>query len=279
LRFNPRSRGGSDCRKRVVHWVVGVSIHAPEGGATADPFSTPPRNWRFNPRSRGGSDLGTGQQHSACAEVSIHAPEGGATRGAIPLIPAPEVSIHAPEGGATVSKPVTPLLEKVSIHAPEGGATAGSPRNPPAMQVSIHAPEGGATGHTRRDYRRGEVSIHAPEGGATAAHLQARLNGGSFNPRSRGGSDSRSSCSDARIQRFQSTLPRGERHNTTPSIVALRTVSIHAPEGGATVELYHCEGTVMFQSTLPRGERLSPAGRGGGLALFQSTLPRGERRA
>ena len=54
---------------------------------------------------------------------------------------------------------------------------------------------------------------------------------------------------------FQSTLPRGERHNHTKN--------------------HHAHA--QFQSTLPRGERQRARLKQVRKNLFQSTLPRGER--
>ena len=80
--------------------------------------------------------------------------------------------------------------------------------------------------------------------------------------------------------KFQSTLPRGERlqqwkmyqdlicrfnprsrggsdWSEEPKIAHTSGVSIHAPAGGATVYSGYPFPAYMFQSTLPRGERLS----------------------
>ena len=56
---------------------------------------------------------------------------------------------------------------------------------------------------------------------------------------------------------FQSTFPRGERHDGISYILMLR----------------------RFQSTFPRGERRRIPGGGTYAIKFQSTFPRGERRA
>ena len=79
---------------------------------------------------------------------------------------------------------------------------------------------------------------------------------GSFNPRSRAGSD---------------LLRRG--------LVCLLCVSIHAPARGATPSFLGLYPLFQFQSTLPRGERLRLALRSVHSMAFQSTLPRGERPA
>ncbi len=59
-----------------------------------------------------------------------------------------------------------------------------------------------------------------------------------------------------RRKKFQSTLPRGERHKLVFFPLPGDEVSIHAPARGATYR----PGTkwrqkTLFQSTLPRGER------------------------
>ena len=101
-------------------------------------------------------------------------------------------------------------------------------------QISIHAPTRGAT-HTQRALSSTfRISIHAPTRGATFDF----------------------DYEDCIDEKFQSTLPRGERPKR-PTAKA---------------------GGYKFQSTLPRGER-----RGSRTwarqykSLFQSTLPRGER--
>ena len=99
------------------------------------------------------------------------------------------------------------------------------------------------------------ISIHAPAWGATPSGFNTRIH-----------------------SRFQSTLPRGERHtlpffyhcnltNFNPrsrvgsDIFHLSQssdgflISIHAPAWGATLHRFDPHHTAQFQSTLPRGER------------------------
>ena len=59
----------------------------------------------------------------------------------------------------------------------------------------------------------------------------------------------------ARIKKFQSTLPRGERRIGSFIRCQSSTISIHAPARGATVNFYGVLQYSIFQSTLPRGER------------------------
>ena len=54
---------------------------------------------------------------------------------------------------------------------------------------------------------------------------------------------------------FQSTFPRGERHELRAVNVNNHTVSIHVPARGTTKDFAVLNVTATFQSTFPRGER------------------------
>ena len=58
---------------------------------------------------------------------------------------------------------------------------------------------------------------------------------------------------------FQFTRPRGARPPQGSSCVILTSVSIHAPTGGATVNLAGAYTPGEFQFTRPRGARLETA--------------------
>mgnify|MGYP000854755822 CR=1 FL=1 len=77
-----------------------------------------------------------------------------------------------------------------------------------------------------------------------------------FNPRSRTGSDAEALAALMEYNRFQSTLPHGER-----------------PKGSHSLDPKR-----MFQSTLPHGERRLGSCFHSNIGQFQSTLPHGERR-
>ena len=122
-----------------------------------------------------------------------------------------------------------------------------------------------------------EISIHAPARGATIRnddkpapdlHFNPRSREGSdrfaadaflrtayFNPRSREGSDQITKMPVINVKRFQSTLPRGERHADRFCVFSIIDISIHAPARGATQSWQQGYGYKEFQSTLPRGER------------------------
>ena len=61
------------------------------------------------------------------------------------------------------------------------------------------------------------------------------------------------------MHRFQSALPRGERHNYHPFHRRQTSISIRAPARGATMSAaYLFVFRNSFQSALPRGERRCP---------------------
>ena len=229
-----------------------ISIHAPTKGATRI-FIFPRLSYSyFNPRSHEGSDLESRyhpcfsifqstlprrerlKQVSEPADgraISIHAPTKGATSGISALEISTTISIHAPTKGATCILYLFHFFCRISIHAPTKGATPcvhmlprhqidfnprsheGSDlrcwRHAHHCQISIHAPTKGATcGGTYS--RTTTISIHAPTKGATGINNYINL-----------------------VFRFQSTLPRRERHH----------------EDIKTTMRY------VFQSTLPRRER------------------------
>ncbi len=163
--------------------------------------------------------------------------------------------------------------------------------------ISIHAPARGATRQTSHDYKRPKISIHAPARGATTNWRRCRAKETiSIHAPARGATDI--NVPEVLYTVFQSTLPRGERHN--PAIhprhtadfnprsregsdcgvehqVRGRLISIHAPARGATIMGLWMSTNQEFQSTLPRGERRNYYKSLMAYVLFQSTLPRGER--
>ena len=231
--FNPRSRVGSDMLIHFVSFISLVSIHAPAWGATSTtPIKLSAEN-SFNPRSRVGSDIFLSPQASCAASFNPRSRVGSdnSLEHLFRLKPkfqstlprgerrpmlfiethAEAVSIHAPAWGATGFNDGTCEVDDVSIHAPAWGATFKGCGCHCADLVSIHAPAWGATTEGMSYFDKEAVSIHAPAWGATG-----KFKGISAE------------------QKFQSTLPRGER---LPLLLQRPVL----------------EG---FQSTLPRGERL-----------------------
>ncbi len=99
--------------------------------------------------------------------------------------------------------------------------------------ISIHAPAKGATSSMSVSSPDRRISIHAPAKGATDIQPAQFLYTLYFNPRSREGSDNKDGIVILEVRKFQSTLPRRERH--------CNSYTLHILPG--------------FQSTLPRRER------------------------
>ena len=208
-----------------------VSIHAPTWGATQKKVcnifkgefqSTLPRGERhadsvlpfavlcFNPRSHVGSDFKAIGTVTVSIWFQSTLPRGERHT---PFV------VHAEKGlcfnprshvGSDLCIAAVYLARLVSIHAPTWGATLTTRLSQPDMRVSIHAPTWGATKGNKDNATISAVSIHAPTWGATPSWFTS-----------------------AAALRFQSTLTRGERLDSSSS---------------------EAQGTV-FQSTLPRGER------------------------
>ena len=195
----------------IVRCICGISIHAPTRGATN----------------------GCGY-HDTQYSISIHAPTRGAT-GTGALFPFPiRISIHAPTRGATKQNCSYGPYCKISIHAPTRGATdvlvrsaltfvfqSTLPRGerlrilgfqPEVITISIHAPTRGAT-LFQFVYRAGKRNFNPrSHEGSDPGNLSKLYRTGNFNPRSHEGSDVDVLVRSALTFVFQSTLPRGERH-------------------------------------------------------------------
>ena len=102
----------------------------------------------------------------------------------------------------------------VSIHAPARGATPHLLGDFRIICVSIHAPARGATCQRKALIQSKSVSIHAPARGATLSLFHQSFPASRFNPRSREGSDYLHMLYLLELNKFQSTLPRGERPYT-----------------------------------------------------------------
>ena len=94
------------------------------------------------------------------------------------------------------------------------GSDAILSRDPRNAEISIHAPARGATMQAQKRAILQRISIHAPARGATRSLFRIAKAGSYFNPRSREGSDVNPLPRRGASIRFQSTLPRGERHVT-----------------------------------------------------------------
>ena len=124
----------------------------------------------------------------------------------------------------------------------------------PSSAFQFTLPHGERPGRRSRPRPPSPFQFTLPHGERQGGR-HARPHHGSFNSRSRMGSD-------------QSSAPSQED----------MMVSIHAPAWGATRLLVPPLRPIMFQFTLPHGERPATGTVSGSSLKFQFTLPHGERR-
>ena len=183
IRFNSRSRMGSDPGAGGAVRGEGVSIHAPAWGATRTP-TTPAFTLPHGER-HGRQGVGSRPR------VSIHAPAWGATEPHGDAVVADAVSIHAPAWGATSEASQRSQIWEFQFTLPHGerhrrprqgrdvarfnsrsrmGSDPVRPEETIGNEVSIHAPAWGATCVSACSDIKRAVSIHAPAWGATRDH-------------------------------------------------------------------------------------------------------------
>jgi hypothetical protein len=237
--FDPRARGGRDEPAWRESVIDDVSIHAPAEGATRRPCSRGLGSRQgFNPRARGGRDKSTGPSSGSMDRFQSTRPRRARRPGS-----------HSPH-----------CLNRFQSTRPRRARHKhkNSRSHNPMAQFQSTRPRRARHIDTIGSSDSGKVSIHAPAEGATRRTCPGLRPGRGFNPRARGGRDTR-------------------RHGV---VGLLRYVSIHAPAGGATGG---CGGSAGV------GEGFNPRARGGrdsristtasSMAEFQSTRPRGARLA
>ena len=122
------------------------------------------------------------------------------------------------------------------------------------------------------------VSIHAPAWGATTncPIMSSYVN--RFNPRTRVGCDSVIRDSNVKVDKFQSTHPRGVRPASAGYAITHTLVSIHAPAWGATSPGSSIRGGhAGFNPRTRVGCDAIRTGISLSQTQFQSTHPRGVR--
>ena len=189
------------------------------------------------------------------SSISIHAPTRGATIPVFRLIIKPVISIHAPTRGATNTncfdifhckfQSTLPREERLSCFILTYGLIYFNPRSHERSDKSC----------SFTSLHLILISIHAPTRGATYAPNTPLF-----------------------ASRFQSTLPREERHNgcgIRHSLYPYFNPRSHERSDLSTV--VQTADDIIFQSTLPREERQYATIYGYNIYIFQSTLPREER--
>ena len=169
----------------------------------------------------------------ATANISIHAPTRGATYvAAVRSIPG-KISIHAPTRGATRKPDNNSNNSKFQSTLPRGERRRATEKSEVNKVFQSTLPRGerhkrplffvceanfNPRSHEGSDQTLSsvrcspQISIHAPTRGATIAFSVFSVPLRNFNPRSHEGSDNADLNMRSSKQKFQSTLPRGERH-------------------------------------------------------------------
>ena len=205
-----------------------ISIHAPAEGATRNPDAVFLRLTYFNPRSRGGNDE-SNLQSSFVLNYFNPRSRGGSDiavrftctsiSGFQSTLPRRERQIdHAERQYIERFQSTLPRRERRQLVA--GRAVGG--------HISIHAPAEGATSAPFTKMELTTISIHAPAEGATSWHRKS-----------------------IRHKRFQSTLPRRERHSFKYCSRVIHSISIHAPAEGATLCMVPCHSSTHISIHAP----------------------------
>ena len=191
---------------------------------------------------------------SASFTVSIHAPTGGATGSISSRVASASFNSRA-HGGRDRGGGLRRVTVPVSIHAPTGGATGWvkMPETPEAFQFT--RPRGARRSAAAAAASSTEFQFTRPRGARRGAGIRTRTPSAFQFTRPRGARRDTPSVRDASGV-FQFTRPRGARPAKCSGSMN-RTVSIHAPTGGATHPSCRPAQTRTFQFTRPRGARLA----------------------
>ncbi len=187
--FNPRSHTGSDITITINKKSVEISIRAPSRGAT--PFAVLGfiKYNDFNPRSLTGSDLKRPPRCPKSQKFQSALPHGERQAMALRDLGVDFISILAPTRGATLVIHNKSALQLFQSSLPHGE------RQKPEADEKTEA----------------DISILAPTRGATVSSNSQLYKQADFNPRSHTGSDSSKIYRQMGTEKFQSSLPHGER--------------------------------------------------------------------
>ena len=164
--------------------------------------------------------------------ISIHAPARGATAPCSVVLSMPGFQSTLPRG----ERPLKLMQTQYNI-------SHFNPRSREGSDRSLCSPVSGST-QFQSTLPRGErlicitaimcqfkISIHAPARGATCSSCPRALYLSHFNPRSREGSDPIKFFDARKTAIFQSTLPRGERPEPTPTNTTAQNFNPRSREG------------------------------------------------
>ena len=254
-----------------------VSIHAPAWGATSDGAGRPHcRQVSIHAPAWGATAVGDAARDAV--GVSIHAPAWGATNSLPELRRAMAVSIHAPAWGATgEGGTLDACLPRFNPRSRVGSDASNWAASVPTARFQSTLPRGERLTATMHFLFTSKFQSTLPRG-ERRQFVSRRAVSFSFNPRSRVGSDCallsvcpkslyvsihapawgatpvRTLCRRTTLL-FQSTLPRGERHQLPRIAHWSKSFNPRSRVGSDWRRTGSWSNRMQFQSTLPRGER------------------------
>ena len=173
--------------------------------------------------------------------------------------PNQQISIHVPSWGTTRSLFDLPYtIVEISIHVPSWGTTIFTRRQPPCILFQSTFPRGERRHRYQILRTKNRFQSTFPRGERRTGGSQA-VAACNFNPRSLVGNDglhfhrdwrrfisihvpswgtTQCLANTRRMRLFQSTFPRGERHNPAGRDWKPSCISIHVPSWGTTSKSY-----------------------------------------
>ena len=138
------------------------------------------------------------------------------------------------EGCDTASPIIMPIISKFQSTHPRGVRHEYCVENVHGVEFQSTHPRGVRLCIRRNVVCASVISIHAPTRGATFSINYSMSNINNFNPRTHEGCDLQFLHPHQRQKLFQSTHPRGVRHELLEAVTLTYDISIHAPTRGAT---------------------------------------------
>ena len=208
------------------------------------------------------------------------------------------ISIHAPTRGATYLPVTVSGGNAISIHAPTRGATGKAKAKAGRDVFQSTLPRGERQDLSDNNHSQYNFNPRSHEGSDPQVHssflilhdFNPRSHEGSdhgiynrvkadddFNPRSHEGSDIVPTAYTMSLYRFQSTLPRGERHVIGIPCISGWDFNPRSHEGSDQQGGSYPQGSLYFNPRSHEGSDKACKAFRSNQHLFQSTLPRGER--
>ena len=193
-------------------YKLGISIHAPQWGATQPAMTT----------------------HNSHT-ISIHAPQWGATfrqyaRGRFRWYFNPRTPVGCDGKSTTTASCPAYFNPRTPVGCDDSAPILG----PPFMVFQSTHPSGVRLDMSRNYDCNPLISIHAPQWGATVAGRTITRRLRNFNPRTPVGCDMVEAPPASMALLFQSTHPSGVRREKFQDLRVIEIISIHAPQWGAT---------------------------------------------